>query len=528
MSPAPRCSPSNELCPALTILSHPRVELISSRVFVHSRVELSRNTPVFSQPGLGSISALDDRFLSRKPVIFTARHNGVEVDPRRSRTQVEADGQVLTDPTFFDIDRLQGGVTLCLSKRITLLLHRTASLHSDTGEQFGLIGNSAAMNCVRRDIATVASVDIPVLIRGESGTGKELIARAIHQHSTRTKRHYEAVNMATVSPSLAGSELFGHVKGAFTGADRNHEGCFARADRGTLFLDEVGDTPVDIQAQLLRVLETSDMRPVGASTSVSVDVRIISATDVNLDSAIAGGGFRQALLQRLAGFQIHVPPLRERREDIGALFYFFVRAELEALGQVDLLAPGNHPWLPAAVVARLARYNWPGNVRQLRNIARQLVIAGRDKSEICSLDDLERLLPPSMVNGESGSMPPIGVHAASGETGDIAPAQPAPKPAVPATRYRDPSEVSEDELLAALRDHSYRLAATAKALKLSRTSLYAVVDQSSRVRKASDLSAAEITAAMGRTGGKLADAAMALEVSTHALKLRIRALGMSR
>jgi two-component system nitrogen regulation response regulator GlnG len=366
----------------------------------------------------------------------------------------------------------------------------------------------------------VGDLPVPVLIRGESGTGKELIARAIHRESPRANRHYEALNMATLSPALAASELFGHVRGAFTGADRNHDGCFVRADSGTLFLDEIGETPIDTQAQLLRVLETRDVRPVGGSTTKHVDVRVIAATDADLESAVRQGGFREALLQRLAGFRILVPPLRERRVDIGPLIYQFVRTELEALGMLELLRPADaeQPWVSAATVARLARYHWPGNVRELRNVVRQLVIAGRHQSEMSFGSDLEALLRP--LDSASARATQQNVDLQAQETLD-------PSNSGSGTRYRAPGEVDEDELIATLRAQGYRLAPTAKALNLSRTSLYALVEQSSRIRKAADLGRDEIKAALEKTGGKLTEAATALEVSAHALKLRMRTLGLS-
>ena len=548
----PQRAPARQAMPALTILAHPRADVVPSRTYLSGRVELGRNEPTFEPLGKGRPTGLDDPFLSRKPIVFTARDDGVEIDPSGTKThvQVDADPEALDRATFFDSQRLEDGVVLCLSGRVTLLLHRVSPFEGGDSGAFGLVGHSAAIARVRRDIETVAGVEAPVLIRGESGTGKELIARAIHDHSERASAHYEAVNMATIAGSLAASELFGHAKGAFTGADRAHDGYFTRADGGTLFLDEIGDTPVDIQPQLLRVLETHDIRPVGGRQSKRIDVRIISATDVDLESAIASGRFRQALLQRLAGFQINVPALRERREDIGTLCYHFIRAELGPLGQLALLQPADtrHPWLPAAVVARLARHDWPGNVRQLRNVVRQLVIAGRNRPELCDLADVERLLTPASASGpilrpvSSPGVVPLVPLVPTVPTVPVAPATQAPmappiepKPAPRArprasgrANYRDPTDVSEEEMLVALRAHGYKLAPTARALNLSRTSLYSMVDQSDRVRKAADLTAAEIEAALRDANGKLAAAARALEVSNHALKLRMRALDLVR
>jgi two-component system nitrogen regulation response regulator GlnG len=403
-----------------------------------------------------------------------------------------------------------------LHGRIVLLLHLgVARRTGKAGDTLGLEGCSDAIERVRQDIRIVGELNVPVLIRGESGTGKELIASAIHRESPRAARAYEALNMATLSASLAASELFGHVRGAFTGADRNHIGCFVRCDGGTLFLDEIGETPIDTQAQLLRVLETSDIRPVGGSASKIVDVRVIAATDADLEGAVRQGDFREALLQRLAGFRIVVPPLRERRVDIGPLIYHFARIELAAVGMTGLLdgtdqAP-EQPWISAPTVARLIAYHWPGNVRELRNIVRQLVIAGRRHAEMSLGSDLDALLRPT---AKSSVTPPAVDELQTFES--------------PAARshYRVPGEIDEDQLLEVLRANAYRLAPTAKALNLSRTSLYALVEQSSRIRKASDLSVEQIHEALA-AARNLPAAAVALEVSAHALKLRMRALGIA-
>jgi len=522
MSLDPETTVEERVLPALTLLAHPKSARVPARAFLHSPTELSRVAPMFHPLDGGAAAELDDPFLSRSPIVLTPHPDRVDVAPGDGKIKLEADGIPITEPVMFDNARLDRGVVLSLSGRIALLLHRVSPMTENTSGHLDLIGHSGAMSKLRGDIATVAGVHVPVLIRGESGTGKELIARAIHANSSRANQHYEALNMASISSNLAGSELFGHVRGAFTGADRDHKGCFARAHGGTLFLDEVGDTPVDIQAQLLRVLETNDIRPVGAANSMQVDVRVISATDTNLEEAIRTGRFREALVQRLAGFQIHVPALRERREDIGVLFYHFVRQELVQLGEAGLLDTQDikKPWIPASTVARLARYDWSGNVRQLRNIARQLVISGRGQPTMMTGTALDRLLPQEQQAADAparlSTLPP---PAAPAERTRATTGQPT---------YRDPSEVTEDEMIDVLRANAFKLAPAAKALNLSRTSLYAMVEQSSQVRKAADLSIDEINGALQSADGKLAAAATALEVSTHALKLRMRTLGLSR
>jgi len=508
--------------PALTILAHHDPAFVSRRAVLFDTIELCRTTPFAALDQPGDSSPLEDPFVSRSPIRLTRDEETVTIDPTQSSTEVQVDGETLTGPLRIETARLERGVVLLLRRRVALLLHTTPALQKRTADEYGLVGTSDQIEQVRRHIRTVAPVDVPVLIRGESGTGKELIASAIHRHSPRGDAQYEAVNMAAIPGTLAASELFGHERGAFTGADRAHKGCFVRADGGTLFMDEVGDTPPEVQTQLLRALETHDIRPVGAPRSIQVDVRLISATDANLEDAIGAGTFRQALLQRLAGYQIPVPPLRERVEDIGALAYHFIRQELETLEQTELLdAPDpRHPWVSAATIARLARHDWPGNVRELRNVVRQLVISGRDQKELAAHSDLERILSSSAAAAKTIDSPPSTVETLPPDD------RPSSRPTGSGTRYRDASEVNEDELVSVLREHGYRLAPTAKALGVSRTMLYAMVEKSTRVRKASDLEADEIVQAISQAGGNVAAAAEALEVSTHALKLRLQALGL--
>jgi two-component system, NtrC family, nitrogen regulation response regulator GlnG len=521
--PRPMMTPSlqADVVPTLTIIAHPNPERVPSQLRVNGTLQLSRSSPAFTQLSDGHPRPLDDRYLSRSPVIIKPEGDSIWVLPGERRIEVIADGAIVTEPVRYEPADLERGVILTLHGRVALLLHYGSSKSLPGVDTFGLEGCSDAIEQVRSDIRVVGSLEVPVLIRGESGTGKELIARAIHRESDRAERPYEALNMATLAAPLAASELFGHVRGAFTGADRHHTGCFVRCDQGTLFLDEIGETPVDTQAQLLRVLETHDVRPVGGSSTQTVDVRVIAATDADLEGAVRQDGFREALLQRLAGFRITIPPLRERRVDIGPLLYHFARTELEAVGMTELLTPtqAEQPWISAATVARLTAYQWPGNVRELRNVVRQLVIVGRYQAEMSLGSDLVALLRP-----RAEPLLAVGVPST-----DIDDTLDAPRAATVARHsYRPPSEVSEVELLEVLRANDYRLAPTAKALNLSRTSLYALVEQSSRIRKAADLGPEEISAAVADAGGKLAAAAAKLEVSTHALKLRMHALESGR
>ncbi len=223
-----------------------------------------------------------------------------------------------------------------------------------------LVGDSPAMEQVRRLIAQVAPTSSTVLIRGETGTGKELVARALHEQSPRAEKPFVAVNCGALPESLIESELFGHRKGAFTGAEEHRQGLFEMADGGTLFLDEIGELPKAMQAKLLRVLECGEVRRIGDNKTFSVDVRVLCATHRNLEEMVQQGEFRQDLLYRINTFEIFIPPLRQRREDILPL----ARHLLQRLAQARGTAPG--PFTTEAE-ALLLQYDWPGNVRELAN-----------------------------------------------------------------------------------------------------------------------------------------------------------------
>jgi len=228
-----------------------------------------------------------------------------------------------------------------------------------------LIGRSPAMQTVFRRIALVAPTTACVLITGESGTGKELVARAVHAHSPRRGKPFLPVHLAALNPNLVESELFGHVRGAFTGADRAREGLLALASGGTVFLDELADIPLSVQAKLLRVLERQEVIPVGGSEPVPVDVRVVSASHADLSEEVRAGRFRHDLFFRLNVYPIHLPPLRDRVDDIPLLAEHLLRRF------------GNAAVLPAETMAFLQSRPWPGNVRELRNALEHAAIESR-------------------------------------------------------------------------------------------------------------------------------------------------------
>ncbi len=246
-----------------------------------------------------------------------------------------------------------------------------------------LIGVSPAMQRVFRLVARIAPAETPVLLTGESGTGKEMIAQSIHLQSRRANRSFVTVNAAAIPESLFESELFGHVRGSFTGAVSDRVGMFQQADGGTIFLDEIGDLPLSVQVKLLRALQNGEVRRVGASESTRVDVRVIAATNRDLHRALADGSFREDLYYRLNVFHIELPPLRERREDIPVLAnYFRERLARERGKRVERFTDRAQFYL--------MRYDYPGNVRELEN-AIERAVALSEHGEITHLD-----LPPSL------------------------------------------------------------------------------------------------------------------------------------
>src|SRR6476661_3193452 len=270
-------------------------------------------------------------------------------------------------------------------------------------EGMPLVGRSPAMQEIYRTLARLMQTDLTVMITGESGTGKELVARALHDYGKRTKGPFVAINMAAIPRDLIESELFGHEKGAFTGANTRSAGRFEQAEGGTLFLDEIGDMPMEAQTRLLRVLQQGEYTTVGGRTPIKADVRIIAATNKDLRILIQQGLFREDLFFRLNVVPLRLPPLRERTEDVADLIrHFFAQVEREGL-------PGEQ--LDQAALERLKRHRWPGNVRELENLARRLAALYPQETIAAAVIDAE-LSQPAMVSGDDESRAEEGLSGA--------------------------------------------------------------------------------------------------------------------
>jgi two-component system nitrogen regulation response regulator GlnG len=481
--------------PALTILWHYDLSRIGMRAPLGARrKEVSRKIPPFDQEV--------DEALSRVPFLIVENNSGaVTLLPAPSKTTVLVDGAPLTVPQRIDPVRLKRGVILLLAERIVVCLHqlRTPAL---PGPDLGLVGRSDAMEEVRRQIRQVADLPTPVLIRGQSGTGKELVARAIAAAS-KSPTPFIDVDMGKLVPTSAGSDLFGHEKGAYTGAATDRPGYFVEADGGTLFLDEIGELHPDIQKMLLRFLDEKRVRPLGGRREHEreVHVRLITATDKDLDAAVAAGTFDDALLNRIRGYRIDLPPLSERREDIGLLLLHFLKKKLAATGDLHRLTSvpvDERPWLGARDFMRIALAGYPGNLRDLDNLSNELAVDNRGKPFADMGPKVEEIL--------------------------ARPSTPTPAPAAPATARR-PGQPTDDEIRAAVRQSNNNLTAAARALGISRQTLNTRTRvDSTLLRSAEDLTDDEILEANRRYLGDVARMADELGVSAKGLKARMNAL----
>ena len=480
---------------ALTCVCHPDLRRWGDTALVgEGGVEVSRGAPLFVPPAAAEEAmGLDIPYLSRRPLVaIEGDIGGVAVRAVHERAEVVLNGSVLNGSARLNAAELERGALIEIDEQVGLWLHlREAAPRSY--DDHGLIGVDPAMEHLREQIDAVSSLVMSVLIRGETGTGKERVAAALHAASPRASREMLAVNVAAVDPSVLASELFGHVRGAFTGASGARKGYFRQAEGSTLFLDEIGDAGAEVQRALLRALETREVIPVGADRPVPVDVRVIAATDADLEAGVVGERFRAPLLHRLAQFEIRVPPLRERKMDIPVLFAAFVLEQLRTLGAPlpDRSAPA---WVRASTVRRLMRHRWPGNVRELRNVAGAAVVR--------SLGDESLTLPPLAKPG------------------------PDTQPAASPGKRTDLDAISDDTILAALSEHAWRPEPAAKALGIARSSLYQRMKAHPEIPNSSELSEERIATALEEAAGDTHAAAAALRVPQRGLLHRMKKLGL--
>lgn len=317
------------------------------------------------------------------PVIIMTAHSDLD-----SAVSAYQGGAFEYLPKPFDVDE-----AVALVRRASDLRRQQAAQVDSAGPMPEIIGEAPAMQEVFRAIGRLSRSNITVLINGESGTGKELVARALHRHSPRADKPFIALNMAAIPRDLLESELFGHERGSFTGAQSARQGRFEQADGGTLFLDEIGDMPAELQTRLLRVLAEGEFYRVGGHTPTKVDVRVIAATHQDLEARVRQGQFREDLFHRLNVIRIHLPPLRKRREDIPLLMNHFLKA---AARELDVEPKTLRP----DVVGFLSQLEWAGNVRQLENLCRWLTVMASGRE--VHLEDLPSELRSPPVNSGEG------------------------------------------------------------------------------------------------------------------------------
>lgn len=493
---------------ALTVIIHPDISRIGESFLMQSKrpVSLCRSEPEFTPWGKALGHHLGHPSLSRTPIRLSLQDDGVLIQRGEHKGKVWVDGQPLDEERFLSSEALNRGVPLDLARRVLLFVHLCSPNKLMDLDQMGMVGYSDALMSVRAEIYRLAQLDVTVLIRGKTGTGKEMVAQALHQYGVRKNGPFVSVNMGGLSESLATAELFGATRGAFSGAEKARTGYIRAAHEGVLFLDEIGETQIPVQTMLLRVLETREVVPVGAHHGQPVDIRLISATDADLEGLVDQGSFREPLLHRIGACELHLPALTERLEDLGLLIVHFAQNICERLGLGALPQPQDPhapPWLPTDLGTRLLQYSWPGNVRQCRNIVSDLVIASGNHRQLVATPRLARLLDKEM------------------------PKEPAAVvQTTPPKTKRKPSQISEEELAKTLEACDWIPRLAAKELGISRSSVYNLIAKSPNIHNVTDLSDGTLEQSFQECNGDLMKICHHLKVSLEGLKRVYTRMGL--
>lgn len=491
---------------ALTLVWHPDAGRIGEQYSwapAATELAVNRYQPLFRQHG-GDGVGLAYAGISRQPLLLQCNNDPAAAELTlsmpTSRMVVEVNGQRVTDSIRLTANDIRAGVMLALGGAVLLCLHWLDRL-PNTYSISGLHGVGSAAMTLREQIHQVAHTDLPVLLLGETGTGKEVMAQAIHALSTREQAPLFSVNMAALTDGLAAAELFGAMKGAYTGAQQSRQGWFAQAQNATLFLDEIGNAPASIQPMLLRVLENGSYRPLGADKDQRSNARLIAATDQDL----YGASFNQALLRRLEAVVIRLPPLRERREDIGVLLRHALLRDVPG-SLANLTSDSSRlASLPFELISAIANFDWPGNIRQLVHVANRIKLAMQRRD----LHDWRRwsgLFPPAGT-ASSGTMH----HPAVRQQQTAASPQPGRKP---------PAQLSEADVLNAMSNNQWYIQGAAAELGISRPSLYKLLQR--YTRSPAQIPTAEILAALHIYPDDLARCAAHLKTPTEALRRHLR------
>ncbi|MCP3175747.1 sigma 54-interacting transcriptional regulator [Desulfuromonas sp. KJ2020] len=454
-------------------------DLVAARGEVGPWRVLSLSPALAEWLGVASTEAvgapLEELFAGVRPALPDLANEAIERDLPLLDLQIRFAGR---EDILLMVEVRPGGLTSDFRGRtVTFTFRQPTSAERDTVETFhGMVGSSPLTREVFRKISLYGPTTASVVVTGETGSGKELVARALHDCSDRDAGPYVAVNCSAISAELLESELFGHEKGAFTGAVRTHVGRFERADGGTLFLDEIGDMPLHTQAKLLRVLEEGTFERVGGESTRRIDVRIVAATNVPLEQAVGQGRFRADLYHRLSVLRIHLPPLRERKEDIPALVTHFLRIFSQKYDRRIHRLTGE-------ALALLQSYLWPGNVRELRNVLERVFI--ETQGEVIGAKAFREWIQERrhFAAGEWGStaaetpplIPPYPLLSApSLLEGQADISSSANSPRRQSTR---PAELDADEIRRAFQAADGNLTAAARLLGVHRATLYRYLDK---------------------------------------------------
>ncbi|MFT4705330.1 MAG: DNA-binding NtrC family response regulator [Bradymonadia bacterium] len=472
-------------------------------VLASPETTVARLSPLFVGGGARAVPrGLADLYLSRQgELTITRTSDGVELQSLKDRSAMFVNGRPLEGCAILGRDQLRSGILLELGRRATLWLTEMDEA-PDVTEKWGIRGLHPSVRALRKQILVAASSD-SALIVGEPGSGKELVAAAYHAERCPNESPYLALNLASLTDELAASTLFGHTKGAFTGAAADRRGLFVDAADGAVFLDEIGACSLGVQASMLRLLEEREVMPIGAPRSVPFNASVVAATDSDLADAIARGDFRALLYYRLAKSTLDVPPLRMRTFDIPLLFLHFAEQFSVRTFGVSLRRD-KRPWLLPAQVRTLLAYQWPGNIRELRNVAEGVATRcwGEDHASLPLLENVGVVLPAQSIEMK-------------------------PTEALPAHKERaDLSLLTKANVLGALELSVFSAGSAAKALGVSRTSMYALMAKHG-IRRSNELEKVDLQGALLAYQGDVDAAALSLRISARAFKNRAGEVGMT-
>lgn len=507
----------------LTIAWHPDATRIGEQFIGTTEagnIELSRFTPAFSAVN-GEPLPIGYGGISRDPMrLVRDERDGITIYPPNSRMVVEINGVEIREPSYFSAEQIEVGIIIGLGRAVFICMHwmRCLPKHNPVD---GFIGNGSSAITTRDLIRLAATNDNTVLLLGETGTGKEVAAQAIHNLSKRSNSRMVSVNMAALNESLAAADLFGASKGAYTGAQNSREGYFSEAQNSTLFLDEIGNTPAAIQPMLLRVLESGEYRPLGATRDAHSTARMITATDQDLYHT----NFNHALVRRLESFIIRIPPLRARREDIGLLICHL--AQRSDFSQVNLAM------IPPALISDMLNFEWPGNIRQLSNVLKRALLSLQlgEYPQLANMVEAPKVTVTASAELRKVPTSANAVSPANAETLSSLAASMNGDKLLEKTPESTPQErkklrdLSEQDVVDAMHRHDWTIQYAADDLGISRPSMYKLIDANSQIRRVEQIPSEEIREHLSAVNNHVEQCAARLKTPSEALRRHLKGLG---